>query len=86
MSASPICRLRSSKSILPFEISRPTKSLVAVFHLFRSPSSLGPVVNLVFCQYFKTKIKTIKRYHIKGINGPLLISVDIVTFDQETEK
>ena len=28
----------------------------------------------------------IKRYHIKGIECPLLISINIDIFDQETEK
>ena len=31
------------------------------------------------------KNKRIKRYHIKGIGCPLLISINIVIFDQETE-
>ena len=41
-------------------------------------------------QYFLSyayilKIKRIKRYHIKGIGSPLLISINVI-FDQETEK
>ena len=58
-------------------------------------SSLGPVVNIIFCYFFfhimlilinSLKINKIIRLCIKGIGCPLLISVGIVIFDQETEK
>ena len=54
--------------------------------------SLGPVVNILaifsnanIADILK-KNKRIKRYHIKGIGCPLLNLIDIVIFDQETEK
>ena len=52
-------------------------------------SSLGPVVNIL--EIFSNanilkKNKRIKIYHIKGIGCPLLISINIVIFDQGTEK
>ena len=47
-------------------------------------TSLGSVVNN-FWQYFLI-IKRTKRYHIKGIGSPLLISINIDIFDQETGK
>ena len=50
--------------------------------------SLGPVVNIlaIFSNANNLKNKRIKIYHIKGIGCPLLISINIVIFDQETEK
>ena len=53
--------------------------------------SLGPVVNIlaIFSNANIANIlknnKRIKRYYIKGIGCPLLILIDIVIFDQETE-
>ena len=48
-------------------------------------TSLGPVVNIlaIFSNANVLKNKRIKRYHVKGIGCPLLISINI---DQETEK
>ena len=54
--------------------------------------SLGSVVNILatfsnanIANILKNN-KRIKRYHIKAIGCPLLILIDIVIFDQETEK
>ena len=50
--------------------------------------SLGPVVNIlaIFSNANILKEnKRIKRYHIKGIGCPLLILIDIVIVDHETE-
>ena len=45
---------------------------------------------LLFCHFFSyayiLEIKRIKGYHIKGIDSPLLLSLDIVIFYQETKK
>ena len=52
-------------------------------------SSLGPVVNIltIFSNAnILKKNKRIKRCHIKGIGWPLVISIKIDIFDQETEK
>ena len=54
--------------------------------VFMLPStSLGPVVNIlaIFSNAKVLKNKRMKRYHVKGIGCPLLISINI---DQETEK
>ena len=50
--------------------------------------SLGPVVNIlaIFSNANTLKIKRIKIYHIKGIGCLLLISINIIIFDQGTEK
>ena len=42
--------------------------------------------NANIANVLKKKNKRIKRCHIKGIGCPLLILIDIVIFDQETEK
>ena len=50
---------------------------------------MGPVVNIlaIFINaYILKKNKRIKRYRIKGIGYPLLISINIVIFDQEMDK
>ena len=51
-------------------------------------SSLGPVVNIlaIFSNAIILKNKRTKRCHIKGICCPLVISINIDIFDQETEK
>ena len=52
-------------------------------------SSLGPVVNIltIFSNAnILKKNKRTKRCHIKGIGCPLVISINIDIFDQETEK
>ena len=51
-------------------------------------SSLGPVVNILAIFFYANilKIMRIKRHSIKGVGSPLLVSVNIVIFDQETEK
>ena len=51
--------------------------------------SLGPGVNIlaIFSNAnILKKNKRMKIYHIKGIGCPLLISINIVIFDQGTEK
>ena len=50
-------------------------------------ASLGPVVNILAIISNANVLKNmkIKRYCIKGIGCPLLISTYIVIFDQETE-
>ena len=59
-----------------------------VWGVFRDIFSLGPVVNIlaIFSIANILKNKRIKIYHIKGIGCPLLISINIVIFDQGTEK
>ena len=66
---------------------------VTSFGSCNTDGSLGPVVNIIFVIFFHMlilinilKINKIIRLCIKGIGCPLLISVDIVIFDQETEK
>ena len=51
-------------------------------------SSLGPVVKIlaIFSYANFLKNKRTKRCHIKGIGCPLVISINIDIFDQETEK
>ena len=51
-------------------------------------SGLGPVVNImtIFSNANILKNKRTKRCHIKGIGCPLVISINIDIFDQETEK
>ena len=50
--------------------------------------SLGLVFNIlaIFSNANILKNKRIKKYHIKGIGCPSLISINIVISDQETEK
>ena len=51
--------------------------------------SLGLVVNIlaIFSSaYILKKNKRIKRYHIKRIGCLLLMSINIIIFDQETEQ
>ena len=50
--------------------------------------SLGPVVSIsaIFSNANILKFKIIERYHIKCTGCPLLISIDIDSFNQETEK
>ena len=52
-----------------------------------SLTSLGPVDNIlaIFSNANILKIKRIKRYHIKDVGCQLLISINIVIFDQEAE-
>ena len=61
--------------------------MVIVSILWAGPS-LGPVVNIlaIFSNANILKNKRIDIYHIKGIGCPLLISINIVIFDQGTEK
>ena len=49
---------------------------------------MGSVVNIlaIFSSANILKNKSIKRYHIIGIGCPLLISINIVIFDQKTDK
>ena len=51
---------------------------------FSQKRSLGPVINISFSNIFANilKFKIIKRKHVKGISGPLLLSLYIIIFDQ----
>ena len=55
------------------------KRLLGTIKIVLASPSLGPVLSIlaIFSNANILKIKRIKRYHIKGIGCPLLISINI---------